>query len=55
MTKTTTIDPKLIDQLLEQTSPEDLLGENGLIKQFLYTPSALKVQFDKRANVLTQP
>ena len=34
MTKTTTIDPKLIDQLLEQTPPEDLLGENGLIKQF---------------------
>jgi putative transposase len=34
MNKTTTIDPKLIDQLLEQTSPEDLLGENGLIKQF---------------------
>jgi putative transposase len=34
MTKTVTIDPKLIDQLLEQTSPEDLLGENGLIKQF---------------------
>jgi putative transposase len=34
MTKTATIDPKLIDQLLEQTAPEDLLGENGLIKQF---------------------
>ena len=34
MTKTTTIDPKLINQLLEQTPPEDLLGENGLIKQF---------------------
>jgi putative transposase len=34
MTKTTTIDPKLIDQLLEQTAPEDLLAENGLIKQF---------------------
>jgi hypothetical protein len=33
MTKTTTIDPKLIDQLIEQTAPEDLLGENGLIKQ----------------------
>jgi Alpha/beta hydrolase family len=31
MTKTTTIDPKFIDQLLEQTAPEDLLGENGLI------------------------
>jgi putative transposase len=34
MTKTATIDPKLIDQLLEQTPTEDLLGENGLIKQF---------------------
>ena len=34
MTKTTTIDPKIIDQLLEQTPPEDLLGEHGLIKQF---------------------
>lgn len=34
MTKTTTIDPKLINQLLERTPPEDLLGENGLIKQF---------------------
>jgi hypothetical protein len=34
MTKATTFDPKLIDQLLEQTSPKDLLGENGLIKQF---------------------
>jgi hypothetical protein len=34
LTKTTTIDPKPIDQLLEQTPPEDLLGENGSIKQF---------------------
>jgi putative transposase len=34
MTKITTIAPKLIDQLLEQTAPEDLFGENGLIKQF---------------------
>ena len=34
MTKTTTIDPKLVDQLLETyQNPEDLLGENGLLKQ----------------------
>ncbi len=34
MTKTTTIDPKLVDQLLETyQQPEDLLGENGLLKQ----------------------
>ena len=34
MTKSATINPKLIDQLLAESSPEDLLGENGLIKQF---------------------
>ena len=34
MTKPTTIDPKLVDQLLETyQQPEDLLGENGLLKQ----------------------
>jgi Transposase, Mutator family len=34
MTKTTAIDPKLVDQLLETyQQPEDLLGENGLLKQ----------------------
>ena len=34
MTKSATINPKLIDQLLAESSAEDLLGENGLIKQF---------------------
>ena len=34
MTKPATIDPKLVDQLLAQyEKPEDLLGENGLLKQ----------------------
>ena len=33
-TKSATINPKLIDQLLAESLPEDLLGENGLIKQF---------------------
>ena len=36
MTKSATINPKLIDQLLAESSPEDLLGENGLIKQFAF-------------------
>lgn len=37
MTKTTTdrIDTELVDQLLRNyTKPEDILGENGLLKQF---------------------
>ena len=34
MTRSATINPKLIDQLLAESSAEDLLGENGLIKQF---------------------
>jgi putative transposase len=34
MTKPTTIDKNLIDQLLETyQQPKDLLGENGLLKQ----------------------
>jgi putative transposase len=34
MTKTTSIDPKLIDQLLETyKTPEDLTGEHGILKQ----------------------
>lgn len=41
MTKTTTIDPKLVDQLLAQyQQPEDLLGENGLLKQLTSAPRA---------------
>jgi hypothetical protein len=55
MTKTTTIDPKLIDQLLEQTPTEDLLGKNGLIKQFAFlaptaAPSGLGPQSHSRAS-----
>lgn len=34
-TTTDKIDPKLIDQLLKDyQSPEDVLGENGILKQF---------------------
>ena len=34
-TNTDRIDPKLIDELLKNyTKPEDILGENGLLKQF---------------------
>lgn len=34
MTNPDTIDPKLIDQLLETyQNPEDLLGEHGILKQ----------------------
>lgn len=34
-TTTDRIDPKLIDQLLKDyQSPEDVLGENGILKQF---------------------
>ncbi len=34
MTKPANIDPKLVNQLLAQyEKPEDLLGENGLLKQ----------------------
>jgi hypothetical protein len=58
MTKTT-IDPKLIDKLLEQTSPEDLLGENGLIKQFAFlaptaAPSGLGSQSHFRASLTSR-
>jgi hypothetical protein len=59
MTKTTTIDPKLIDQLLEQTAPQDLLGENGLIKQFDFlaptaAPSGLGPQSHSRASLTSR-
>ncbi len=34
-TNTDRIDPKLIDELLKNyTKPQDILGENGLLKQF---------------------
>ena len=54
MTKPATINPKLIDQLLAESSVEDLLGENGLIKQFAFlaptpAPSGLGPQSDPRA------
>ena len=33
MTTDSTITPELLDQLLANTKPEDLTGENGLFKQ----------------------
>ena len=36
MTRSATINPKLIDQLLVETPAEDLLGENVPIKQFAF-------------------
>ena len=55
MTRSATINPKLIDQLIAESSAEDLPGEDGLIKQFAFlaptpAPSGLEPQSDSRAS-----